>query len=508
MRGHTRGFPERTALLALAGAVLAASLPVAAAAAAPIDVAGLPPCDGLPRTTERDDEVASPWQVVLDEDGVVQEHRLTLRRGGREAVVRAGSRGFAIRVGDGRLLIGDRAEDGTRLTMIEIRRSCRLWTRSFDGLVYPHRDALAGEPVRLATHEPRSRRFTGTLLLDVETGASNGLIDGQCIETCLPHDGDISAAALQPAGAPRPVPNFSRGGWPKDTTLPFRWKSGAAPPSWATTPLLSAANDARRTSGARSPRFVYRSSASNAVAYGGNVPGYCGINGIACAGRSIPSFWGVWLRPYGTDYAWGSLRWCQKTSSAQGCFDIRRVLLHELGHIIGLTHPSSAGFTLAGGESVMQAITPTRPKPGAGRHAFGRCDVATLQELYDTPDNKTPISSCNDVATILRLDATRSSLAAGESVTLRARLEIDDRSAYRQLRGNPLNGRSVKLRYRRAGSNDVWKTAWMKSTYSSGNYELTIAPAATWEFKAVFPAPADEGLRYSRSATVKVKVAG
>ena len=46
----------------------------------------------------------------------------------------------------------------------------------------------------------------------------------------------------------------------------------------------------------------------------------------------------------------------------------------------------------------------------------------------------------------------------------------------------------------------------MRSLYSSGRYELTIAPSATWEFKAVFPTPDDEGLRYSRSPIRKVKV--
>ncbi len=189
----------------------------------------------------------------------------------------------------------------------------------------------------------------------------------------------------------------------------------------------------------------------------------------------MPSFWGVWLRPHGTDYAWGTLRWCQKNAS-DGCFDIRRVALHELGHVIGLQHPSSAGFTLGAYETVMHAITPARPKPGSSRHSFGRCDVATLQELYDTPDNKTAISTCNDVATDLVLSAAKGAIDAGASVRLTAELRVEGRSGYGELAGNPLNGRSVQLKYRRAGSADTWRTAWMKSLYSSGRYELTISP--------------------------------
>ena len=68
-----------------------------------------------------------------------------------------------------------------------------------------------------------------------------------------------------------------------------------------------------------------------------------------------------------------------------------------------------------------------------------------------------------------------------------------------------LNGRSVKLKYRRAGSSDAWTTLWM-SSLGNGAYSLALVPQATWEFQAVFPAPDDEGLRYSTSATVKVKV--
>jgi len=48
----------------------------------------------------------------------------------------------------------------------------------------------------------------------------------------------------------------------------------------------------------------------------------------------------------------------------------------------------------------------------------------------------------------------------------------------------------------------------MKSLNNSGRYELTITPQASWEFKATFPAPQNEGLHFSRSEVVKVKVQG
>ncbi len=504
MEGNTDVRIHRIARMAAAASLLLALLPGAAAATEESPVS-LPRCGEVSQATVHNGVVVAPWRVVLDQEGAVTGHRLTLRHDGADTTLRTGRRGFSISVGADRVAIGEHRGDGTRLTMVDTRRACRVWTRTMERLVYPERERVDDGALRFTTHDPDTRRYEGTLLVNLETGASDGLIDGECIEACTPNDGDISLTAFEPAGVARPTPSFSGGGWPKDKALPFRWRSGGVPPTWARPPMKAAAADARRTSASRSPRFTYAADATNAVAYTGNPPSYCGGSAIACAGRSLPTYWGIWLRPHGTDYAWGTLRWCQKASSSGGCFDMRRVMLHELGHITGLTHPSTAGFTLAASDSVMQGITPMRPQSGSSRHAFGRCDVATLQELYDSTDNKTAISTCNDVATKLMLTISKAAVGRGGPVKLTAQLRVANWNAYRQLAGNPLNGRSVKLKYRRVGSDD-WRIAWMKSLYSSGRYELTISPQATWEFKAVFPAPSTEGLRYSRSGIVKVRV--
>jgi hypothetical protein len=59
---------------------------------------------------------------------------------------------------------------------------------------------------------------------------------------------------------------------------------------------------------------------------------------------------------------------------------------------------------------------------------------------------------------------------------MRAELRIGDQAGYRALRGNALNGRSVKLKYRRAGSTDAWSTTWMKPLSAAGRYASTISP--------------------------------
>ena len=218
----------------------------------------------------------------------------------------------------------------------------------------------------------------------------------------------------------------------------------------------------------------------------------------------MPISWNIYVRPHGTDFAWGTLRWCQK-SPGDGCFDLRRVAIHEFGHILGLDHPENHGYRLQPNDTVMQAVTPARPTAGSSRHAFGPCDVASLQEVYDVPDNRTPISTCNTVATTLSLATSRGSVPPGGSVTLTATLRIADRDGLGKLGGAPLNGRSVKLRYRRAGSADAWTATWMASV-GQGRYEVVIQPPRDWEFEAVFKQPEDEGLLDSRSELVTVRL--
>lgn len=504
MRGLDHAAIRLGATATLGAVVALAALPGPGTLAVS-EPAQLPTCAELSSSAAPDGEISSPWEAVLDTEGAVTGHRLTLRQGDAEHRLRVGRRGFRVRTDDARLLIGQRGDQGTRLTMIDTARACRLWSRGVDHLLFPRHDRASGV-VHFTAHRPDSGEYEATHVLGLESGRTEAVLDEGCLENCLPGDGPIEAAALTAARAVRPTPSFTAGGWSKDRKLSYRWQAGAVPPSWARNALKNGATDARRTAIARSPHFAYEPSGANAVSYSANLAGFCGVAAIACAGRAMPHDWGVWIRPHGTDFAWGTLRWCQKTSSSSRCFDLRRVMLHELGHIVGLNHPSTAGFTLAAADSVMQAITPSRPHAGSSRHAFGRCDVATLQELYDTPDNKTAISTCNDVATRISLSASRWSIAKGASVKLVATLTVADQRTAGQLAANPLNGRSVKLKYRPAGSDDAWKTVWMRPTYKQGRYDVTLKPGATWEFKAVFAKPATEGLRYSRSEVKKVKV--
>ncbi len=83
---------------------------------------------------------------------------------------------------------------------------------------------------------------------------------------------------------------------------------------------------------------------------------------------------------------------------------------------------------------------------------------------------------------------------------------MPDRAAFGQLAGNVLNDRAVKLRYRATDGDDAWTVLWMRPQGTGGVYELTIDPSVTAEFQATYPVTRSEGLRFSESDLVKVKV--
>jgi hypothetical protein len=468
------------------------------------ELSSVPDCSSLDEARVGETEVSTPWHAVLDADGVVVEHRMTLRRGREETTLRTGPRSLATAVADGRVLIGERSETGTTLMMVDTRQACVIWRRQLDQLVYDVAVPAGAHVLELSVHDRDTRWYQGTLVIDVEGGTTNAMIDGECSTSCQPNDGELDPAAFSPSVAARPVPAFAAGGWPPATTLAFRWGPGEVPPAWARPEIRVGADDASNTTLASSPRFTYRSGATDSIRYTPVFPSFCRY-GIACATRDMPAWWSVWLRPHGTDFSWGTLLWCP-IEPGSGCFDVRRVLLHELGHVMGLDHPSSEGFNLEADETVMHAITPARPSPGSGRHSYGRCDVATLQELYDVPTNSTPISTCNLVATRLTLAAGSTSLVAGSPVTLTARLRIADQDELGRLAGNVLNGRAVKLRYRPLGSSESWTSSPMSARNSGGAYVLEITPQESLELQAVFQAPLDEGLLRSTSSTVAIEV--
>lgn len=308
---------------------------------------------------------------------------------------------------------------------------------------------------------------------------------------------------------PTPVPYLGSPRWAADSVLGWRWGGSDPVPGWLREAALGAADDVARSRRSRAPTFRLDAAGATGTIRATTIfpDGPC-ATAIACASQVGPDGWWVRVRPHGTKLAWGTLRWCQ-ADPTDGCLDLERVLIHELGHVIGLDHPENAGLHLGAWDSIMLRTTPSRPRPTSSMHAFAPCDVASLQERYDVPGPATPISSCNDVAVRLGLGATASGVVPGDAVTLVATLRIVRDDAYGKLAGNPLTGRTVELR-RRTVVDGVERIAtfWMRDGANPGYYRLTIAPDEDADYQAVFHGMPGEGLRPVVSVPIAVRVRG
>jgi hypothetical protein len=311
----------------------------------------------------------------------------------------------------------------------------------------------------------------------------------------------LVAAAGATAHAPDPI--FS-GRWNQNQALQFAWRSGSVPATGYQTAIKAAAADASATRGSQAATFSYVAGASNLIGYG--VGATCGPKGIACFTRNAPYSFTMWMREQGHVFDWGSLRWCQAyTTWPSGCYDVENIMLDEFGHVEILNHHANYYGAPDYTDAVVQEASRTKPNAGWNAHAFGRCDVASLQMQYDMQGWGAKYSTCLDLATTLALGANAGYVGYGGTVTLTATLKVANNPAYSRLALNPVALRYVTLQRRPPGG--TWATVGAMSYGSaSGTYTKAVQLFARTEFRAVFAKPYAEGLLGSTSPTVTVAV--
>ena len=320
----------------------------------------------------------------------------------------------------------------------------------------------------------------------------------------------LASAGASRAHGPDPLIPGSGTLWRRDQVVPYQWQAGSVPPAWMATAIDLGAGDVGESRGSRAAIFVRASSAAATFAYGGWNP--CDSYGIACMDRSgmLSGRFGVWFRPHGWAFDWGTLRWCQAQSTpTNGCYDAENTALDELGHVEVLGHhvnyADDSDFT----DAVVQYAGHSRPYAGWDAHAFGRCDVARLQLEYERRDPGNPVSTCLALASTLTLGASPTSLYVGDTAQFTATLKITVSSAARALSGDALSDRVVSLQRRALGST-TWTTisTMSISPTAEGTYTLNWSPTATYDWRAVFTAPSTDGLSGATSAIVRVTVSG
>ena len=314
--------------------------------------------------------------------------------------------------------------------------------------------------------------------------------------------GLLSVATGAVAHAPDPV--YS-GRWNQNQALGFAWRSGWVPPTAYQTAIKAAAADASATRGSQAATFAYNSGASNLIGYG--TAATCGPQGLACFSRNAPTSFTMWMREQGHRFDWGSLRWCQAYAAwPNGCYDVENIMLDEFGHVEILNHHANYSSEADYTDAVVQTKSRTRPNAGWNAHAFGRCDVASLQVQYDMQGWGAKYSTCLYLATTLALGANAGYVGYGGTVTLTATLRVANDPSYSRLAQNPVALRYVTIEKRPAGTTTWTSVGAMSYGSTSGTYTKAVQITTRTEFRAVFRKPADEGLRASISPTVTVAI--
>ena len=306
------------------------------------------------------------------------------------------------------------------------------------------------------------------------------------------------AVAAAPVRGHGPDPVLSGGPFPQNKVLQYRWTSSGTPPADMKAALHDARDDSNATRKSKAATFDYDADAANVVYYGPDVP--CGVNGIACFQRDTPDWFGIWFRPNGHRFDWGTLRWCEISGSPDGCYEVENVMLDELGHVLGLGHHVNYANDSDYGDAVVQTYSRTKPRAGWNAHAYGRCDVAALQQEYDVATWSTLYSTCLDVPTEAKLAASATSVPSGSMVTFTATLTS---AGSGRLSNNPMTGRTVVLQQRTSSG---WADlVTMGAGSAAGTYTTSVTVRSSQDYRALFRKPSSEGVRSDASPTVTVK---
>ena len=306
--------------------------------------------------------------------------------------------------------------------------------------------------------------------------------------------GNALASSPTPASGPT---------WNPNQHVDYRWKEGKETPAWMKAAIKAAAQDSNDSRDAKAAVLSQSDSGASWIAYSANIATNWAIGYTT---RSIPSNFTMRLRPQGYPLDWGNLRWCQFYDSPPiGCFDAEMIVLHEFGHAQTLDHPDDADVD-TWTDTIMHWAPKTKAKVGWNQHEFGPCDVARLQIRYDPLTSSTPYSTCLDLDTSLSLSASATGIGSGGSVTFTAKLKVADDVNWPLLASNPLSGRSVVIQRRAVGGSSWANAGTMAVLDDTGRYTKSLTLSGTYDYRASFAAPNNEGLEGATSPIVRVTV--
>lgn len=220
---------------------------------------------------------------------------------------------------------------------------------------------------------------------------------------------------------------------------------------------------------------------------------------FACAGRHP---WYVNFIREGEGSGTDEVDWCELPAGTGSCWNVRRIALHEYGHVLALYHANSDNNGVD--ESIMQSVTPSAGQPGGSTHDFQNCDRARLQWLYGRLSSGDQLAGCHHEAawavdggipTQIGLQAHGDNVdfdvCTGDTVTFSGSLRIQnitsDDGDLGALANDRLAGRTVALQKRDTGSGS-YVTAANAVTDSDGVWTIsqTYQLVHDYEFRSAF----------------------
>ena len=193
-------------------------------------------------------------------------------------------------------------------------------------------------------------------------------------------------------------------------------------------------------------------------------------------------------------------------SAPYGCFDAENIALDEFGHVEILWHHVNNSGDPDYRDAVVQTVSRAYPQDGWNAHSLARCDIATLQTKYDVATWATPYSTCLSLTSAMTLAASLTTISRNASVTFTAVLKLASNAAYERLSANPLSSRVVQLQRRPPGATSWSTVGTMAASATAGTYAYSIALTGTYEWRAIFSKPANEGVAGTTSGSVMVTV--